>query len=77
MKRNMGKWDRITRFAAGLAFIGIGVAGGNNLQLLILGGVATMTAAVGLCPAYLPFGFETLDSAQAAAKHDQGAKRAA
>lgn len=64
MKRNMGKLDRVTRALLGLAFVGIGFAMGGNAQLFVLGGVATLTGLVGLCPAYLPFGFDTLDEAE-------------
>ncbi len=75
---NMGKWDRITRFLAGLSFIGIGIGGGNNLQLLVLGGVASLTAAAGLCPFYLPFAFETLDDdVRAATDQTTALKKAA
>jgi hypothetical protein len=62
MKRNMGTWDRVSRFFAGGAMIGIGIAGGFNPQLLILGGVAAFTGLVGFCPVYVPFAFDTLDA---------------
>lgn len=76
MKCNMGKWDRISRAVAGVVFVAIGVAGGNNLQLLILGGVAVTTAVFGFCPAYVPFGFDTLDAVKADGRAPEAKKAA-
>lgn len=77
MKCNMGKLDRISRLVAGVALVLIGIAGGNNLQLLILGSVAAVTGAVGFCPIYVPFGFDTLDTVETAADGTPKAKKAA
>jgi hypothetical protein len=57
MTKNMGNLDRGIRAVAGLAIIGWGIATGNWLGAI--GAVLLFTAAVGWCPAYLPFGIKT------------------
>lgn len=57
MQKNVGTIDRAIRAVAGLALIGWGVATQNwwgAIGLVLLG-----TAAIGWCPAYLPFGIKT------------------
>lgn len=56
---NMGKLDRVLRAVAGAALLGATFTG------LIgpwgwLGLVPLLTAFIGFCPAYLPFGLSTL-----------------
>jgi len=57
MKSNMGSVDRIIRAVLGLAIIGAGVA--MKSWWGVIGAVPLLTAAVGVCPAYLPFGITT------------------
>lgn len=57
MKKNVGKIDMIIRIALGLI---IGVVGFYFKSWWgILGIVPFLTAFIGFCPAYLPFGINT------------------
>ncbi|MDH5388489.1 MAG: DUF2892 domain-containing protein [Gammaproteobacteria bacterium] len=57
MKKNMGQVDRIARAVAGSCIIAAGV----YFQSLwgIIGIVPLFTAAIGWCPAYVPFGLSS------------------
>lgn len=57
MKCNMGKTDRIMRAIAGVVII----AAGAYLQSWwgAIGLVPLVTAAIGWCPAYVPFGISS------------------
>jgi hypothetical protein len=65
MKRNMGSIDRLSRafvvapvlIVLGVAVFGIGSVLG--VVALVFAGVMVVTAAVGVCPAYMPFGIDT------------------
>ncbi|KPK24744.1 MAG: hypothetical protein AMJ61_13385 [Desulfobacterales bacterium SG8_35_2] len=57
MQKNMGESDRIFRLAAGLAIIIIGIVAKSWWGLL--GIPPVVTAALGHCPAYIPFGINT------------------
>mgnify|MGYP001556059665 FL=1 len=57
MSRNMGTTDRAIRAVVGLVLVGWGLASGNWLGAI--GVIPLATAAIGWCPAYLPFGFST------------------
>jgi hypothetical protein len=57
MKKNIGDSDRIFRLAAGLAIIIIGLVAKSWWGLI--GIPLITTAALGHCPAYLPFGINT------------------
>ena len=57
MKPNVGGFDRILRFAAGLALLGAGYYFKSWWGLIGLGPL--LTATVRFCPAYLPFGLST------------------
>ena len=57
MKKNVGTADRIIRIVLGLAIIGVGI--GWKSWWGALGIVPLATAAIGWCPAYLPFGIST------------------
>ncbi len=63
MKNNIGNADRIIRvliavvFAA-LYFGGI-VTGTVGIILLVVGAVFVLTALIGFCPIYFPFGIST------------------
>jgi hypothetical protein len=63
MKTNVGNFDRIIRLviAALFAILYFGgfVTGTIGLVLVILGGVFAVTAAIGFCPLYSIFGFNT------------------
>ncbi len=57
MKQNVGTIDRVIRAVLGLVIIGWGVWAQNWWGAV--GIVPLATAAIGLCPAYLPFGLNT------------------
>ena len=57
MKQNVGGIDRVLRIVVGLALVGWGVATQNWWGAI--GIVPLFTAAIGWCPAYLPFGIKT------------------
>lgn len=57
MKRNVGSMDRIVRVVAGLGIIAAGVATGSWWGAV--GAVPLLTAAIGWCPLYLPFGLSS------------------
>ncbi|MCP4089722.1 MAG: DUF2892 domain-containing protein [Gammaproteobacteria bacterium] len=57
MKHNVGGIDRILRLVVGLGLIGWGVATQNMWGLV--GIIPLFTAAIGWCPAYLPFGLSS------------------
>ncbi len=57
MIKNIGDSDRIFRIAAGLAIITIGLVAKSWWG--IIGIVPIVTASLGHCPAYLPFGIST------------------
>jgi hypothetical protein len=57
MLQNIGSVDRIVRIALGLAIAGLGLAFHSWLGLIAI--LPLATAAVGTCPAYLPFGLST------------------
>ena len=60
MEKNMGPSDRIFRLAAGLAIIIIGLVAASWWGLI--GIPLIVTAALGHCPAYLPFAINTCKS---------------
>ena len=57
MKANIGGIDRIIRIIAGLAILGAGYYFKSWWGLV--GVVPLLTAFVGFCPAYVPFGLST------------------
>lgn len=57
MKTNVGSADRIARIILGVALLGAGYFFRSNWGLIGL--VPLATAALGWCPAYLPFGLST------------------
>lgn len=57
MKCNVGKTDKIIRWIIGLIIILIGVYFRSWWGLLGL--IPIVTALIGLCPLYLPFGINT------------------
>jgi len=57
MKTNMGSIDRIVRGVAGIGLIAWALMGGPVWAWI--GVVPLLTAAVGWCPLYLPFGIST------------------
>lgn len=60
MKRNMGTVDRAIRALLGLGLLSLLVfLEGNARWLGLIGLVPLATAALGWCPAYLPFGIST------------------
>ena len=57
MSKNVGGIDRIIRVVAGVALLGWGYVEQNWLGAIGL--VPLLTAAIGFCPAYAPFGIKT------------------
>lgn len=63
--KNMGQLDRGLRLVAGAALLilvlGFGLAGAGWLYwvAIAVGLILVVTAVVGTCPAYLPFGIRT------------------
>lgn len=59
MKSNVGETDKIVRVFLGLTIIGIGLSMQNWLGLI--GMIPLVTAFIGWCPLYVPFGISTLE----------------
>ena len=57
MTKNVGNIDRVVRAAAGIGLLAWGYMTQNWLGAI--GIVPLFTAAIGWCPAYLPFGINT------------------
>lgn len=57
MQRNVGGVDRVFRLALGVVVIGAGVY--YKSWWGAIGVVPILTAAIGWCPAYLPFGISS------------------
>ena len=57
MKRNIGKKDQIVRIVIGIVIIVIGLI--FKSWWGAIGIIPIITAAIGWCPAYLPFGIST------------------
>lgn len=57
MKRNVGGLDRVARLLVGAAIIGLGIY--FKSWWGAVGVVPILTAAIGWCPAYLPFGISS------------------
>ena len=57
MKRNIGSVDRIVRVIIGLVLIALGVY--FNSWWGAVGLIPLITAAIGWCPLYVPFGLTT------------------
>lgn len=64
MKPNMGQTDRIIRLVVGIVLLlsGLfaGVTGVLQVILILLGAILLATAAIRVCPLYMPFKFNTL-----------------
>ena len=58
MNKNMGSTDRAVRVVVGLVLLVLAATGTVGAWGYI-GLVPLATAAIGWCPAYLPFGFST------------------
>jgi hypothetical protein len=57
MKCNVGKTDKIIRYAIGAIIIIVGFA--QNSWWGLIGLVPIITAFIGYCPLYVPFGTNT------------------
>jgi len=64
MNLNVGSMDRVIRVVLGLAIIGAGVY--FKSWWGAIGVVPLLTAAIGWCPIYLPFGLSTCTIRRAA-----------
>jgi hypothetical protein len=58
MNKNMGGLDRVVRAVIGVVLLGLAATGTVGMWGY-LGIVPLATAAIGWCPAYLPFGFSS------------------
>ncbi len=58
MKANVGGYDRVARAVLGVVLIALAATGTVGAWGYI-GIVPILTAAIGWCPAYLPFGIST------------------
>lgn len=58
MKANVGGYDRVARVVFGVVLIALAATGTVGAWGYI-GIVPILTAAIGWCPAYLPFGIST------------------
>lgn len=61
MNSNIGKTDRMIRLLLGLLTLGLGAL--LNAWWGVFGIIPLATAAIGWCPAYVPFGFSTCKAA--------------
>lgn len=69
MIMNMGSIDRIVRVVVGLALLSLlFVLDGGARWFGLIGVVPILTAAIGWCPAYLPFGISTCPRREGKAK---------
>lgn len=69
MTANMGSIDRIVRVVVGLALLSlIFLLDGGARWFGLIGIVPLATAALGWCPAYLPFGISTCARREGKAK---------
>ncbi len=63
MKKNMGLADKIIRIIVAVVFAVLFfakvVTGTVGIILLVIGAVFLLTALIGFCPLYLPFGINT------------------
>lgn len=57
MLQNVGTVDRVIRIVVGVAIAAIGIV--YHSWLGLIGLVPLLTAGVGVCPLYLPFGIST------------------
>lgn len=57
MKCNVGKTDRLIRVLLGLVLIGLGLY--FNSWWGAIGVIPLVTATIGWCPLYLPFGWSS------------------
>lgn len=60
MKHNVGGVDRVARLLVGAGLIGWGLYAQNWWG--VVGAVPLMTAVIGWCPMYLPFGINSSHS---------------
>ena len=58
MNKNVGGFDRILRVVVGVVLVALAATGTVGAWGFV-GIVPIVTAAIGWCPAYLPFGFST------------------
>ena len=64
MEKNVGGIDRVLRVIVGLGLLSlIFVLEGSSRWWGLIGFVPLATAALGWCPAYLPFGIKTCKTA--------------
>lgn len=60
MKQNIGSTDKVIRIIAGLAILSLlFLLEGNARWFGLIGLVPILTAFIGICPAYLPFGLSS------------------
>lgn len=62
MKLNMGTVDRVVRVVIAIVLVAAGLlatTGVWSIVLYVLAAVMLVTAAIGSCPLYIPFGINT------------------
>jgi hypothetical protein len=66
MIKNVGTTDRIVRLIVGAVLTSLFftkvISGVLGIILLVLAGIFALTAAIGFCPLYLPFGINSCPS---------------
>ena len=60
MKKNVGSADKIFRYVVGVGIIAAGIY--FKSWWGVIGIVPIVTATLGVCPAYLPFGISTCET---------------
>ncbi|KEF33509.1 hypothetical protein RDMS_11850 [Deinococcus sp. RL] len=67
MHKNMGTTDRTLRTVVGIGLIGLAATTRGPVALAsgVLAAVMLGTSAVGVCPAYVPFGIDTREEKHA------------
>jgi Inner membrane protein YgaP-like, transmembrane domain len=66
MAKNVGGIDRVIRAVVGIGLMALAMTGGNSdfvmnymVEIGAVGFIVLLTAILGWCPAYLPFGIKT------------------
>jgi len=67
MNNNVGSVDRLVRLVLGVAIVAAGVY--YRSWWGAIGAVPILTAAIGWCPLYTPFGLSTCSTKRAAARN--------
>lgn len=70
--QNIGKTDKIFRYVLAAAFFSLFVILKGDLKYLaLIGFIPLATAAVGVCPLYIPFGINTIKHKEKTEKYSE------